>query len=224
MADRILTLRDLNRATLARQMLLAREKLSVPAAIERLVGLQAQLSSAPFVGLWTRLNDFRREDLARLIEDRTVVKATLMRGTLHTFTADDYCRFRSTLQPILTQGWSTLTKGRPLNFDLDKLLAAGHRFIDQEPRTFAEITSMVSALVPGHDPGPMRYAIRTHLPLVQVPVTGAWSYPNNPKFALAESWIGRSISPKDNLRQLVYRYLAAFGPASAVDMQTWLGA
>ena len=73
MADRILKLRELNRATLARQMLLERETLSAPAAIERLVGLQAQLASAPYVGLWTRLRDFRREDLAQEIENRKVV-------------------------------------------------------------------------------------------------------------------------------------------------------
>jgi hypothetical protein len=83
MSDRVLHLRELNRATLARQMLLEREALAVPAAIERLVGLQAQLALPPYVGLWTRLPDLKREDLARLIQNREVVKATLMRGTLH---------------------------------------------------------------------------------------------------------------------------------------------
>ena len=83
MPEQILTLRQLNRATLARQLLLERSEMSVPAAIERLVGLQAQQAQPPYVGLWTRLRDFKRDDLARLIEDRTVVKATLMRATLH---------------------------------------------------------------------------------------------------------------------------------------------
>ena len=94
MADRILGLRELNRATLARQMLLERQKLSIPAAIERLVGLQAQLPLPPYVALWTRLHEFRRSDFARLIENRIVIKATLMRATLHIFTAEDYLRFR----------------------------------------------------------------------------------------------------------------------------------
>ncbi|MBO0725604.1 MAG: winged helix DNA-binding domain-containing protein, partial [Blastocatellia bacterium] len=101
MADRILKLRELNRATLARQMLLGRETLSVPAAIERLVGLQAQLASAPYAGLWTRLRDFRREDLAREIENRKVIKATMMRATLHLCAAEDYLRFRTALKPVL---------------------------------------------------------------------------------------------------------------------------
>ena len=87
MTDRILTLRELNRATLSRQMLLERATISAPAAIERLVGMQAQLAVAPYVGLWTRLAGFQRDDLARPIEDHTVVKATLMRATLHLVTA-----------------------------------------------------------------------------------------------------------------------------------------
>ena len=224
MPDRILTLRELNRATLARQMLLAREKVSVPAAIERLVGLQAQVAVPPFVGLWTRLPDFRREDLARLIEDRTVIKATLLRATLHLFTADDYVRFRTTLQSMLSSAGGTIAKQRGVELDagkLDKLLGAARRYIGEKPRTFAEISDMVGELMPDLDVGAMRYSVRTHLPLVQVPITEGWSYSNRPEFTLAESWIGRPISTGDNLKELVLRYLAAFGPASVTDMQTW---
>jgi hypothetical protein len=223
MADRILRLAELNRATLARQMLLKRETLAVPVAIERLCGLQAQLASAPYVGLWTRLCDFGRDDLARLIEDRVVIKATLMRATLHLFTAEDYLRFRTTLQAVMAGAATAIAKRRDEDFDVDKVLKAARHFIGEKPRTFAEISHMVAKLMPDHDVGAMRYAVRTHLPLVQVPITGGWSYSNSPEFALAESWIGRPISPEDNLRELVFRYLAAFGPASVTDMQTWLG-
>jgi len=221
MADRILTLRELNRATLARQMLLTRESMPIPAAIERLVGLQAQLSSAPFVGLWTRLLDFRRKDLARLIETRTVVKATLMRATLHLFTAEDYVRFRATLQSMLSGAGAAISKQRGVDLDQDKLLAAARRYIEEKPRTFTEISDMVAELMPGQDVGAMRYSVRTRIPLVQVPIAGGWSYSNKPEFTLAEPWIGRPISTKDNLRELVFRYLAAFDPASVTDMQTW---
>lgn len=69
----------------------------------------------------------------------------------------------------------------------------------------------------------MRYTVRMFLPMVQVPITTGWSYPNKPEFTLAESWLGRPVSAKDNLRELVLRYLAAFGPASVTDAQTWLG-
>ncbi len=223
MSDRILNLRELNRATLSRQMLLERKTVSVCASIERLVGLQAQAASAPYIGLWTRLRDFRREDLARSIEDRSVIKATFIRGTLHLVTADDYVRYRATLQPMLTAGWAAIVKQRNASFGMDKLLAAGRDFIGVKPRTFADISAMLSGYLPDQDIGAMRYAVRTHLPLVQVPVKNGWSYPGNPQFALAEPWIGKPISHEIQLQELVKRYLAAFGPASATDMQTWSG-
>jgi hypothetical protein len=218
-----LTLRQLNRATLARQLLLERSTLAVPAAIERLVGLQAQLASAPYVGLWTRLRDFHREDLAKLIEHRIVVKATLMRGTLHLFTADDYVRFRTTLQPGLSAGWAALTKSRNVAFDLAELIQVARRYLDEQPRTFAEISEMLAQWKPDQDVGAMRYGVRMHLPLVQVPIPTGWSYSNKPEFTLAESWIGRARDAEDHLRELLLRYLAAFGPASVTDAQTWLG-
>src|SRR5262245_60501715 len=132
MADRILKLRELNRVTLARQMLLEREPIPIPVAIERLVGLQAQLASAPYVGLWTRLRDFQRDDLASLIENRKVIKATLMRATLHLCTADDYLRFRTTLQPVLTGAASAIAGRRGGDIDLDKVLKAARKFIGEK--------------------------------------------------------------------------------------------
>lgn len=223
MSDRILTLRELNRATLTRQLLLERETMPLPAVIERLAGLQAQLARAPYVGLWTRVRDLQRETLDHLIDNRMVIKATWVRATLHLCSADDYVRFRTTLQPMLTRAASTIGKGRSAKFDQNKLLEAAREYIGEKPRTFAEISEMVSILMPDQDVGALRYAIRMHLPLVQVPVTGGWSYSNQPEFTLADSWIGRSISSEDRLPELVFRYLAAFGPASVTDMQTWSG-
>lgn len=223
MPDRILTLRELNRATLDRQMLLERHSLPVPAAIERLAGMQAQLASAPFVGLWTRLKDFKREDLAAAVESKTVVKATMMRATLHLCSAEDYLRLRTTLQVILSGAGEAIAKQRGSDFDRDKLLASARKFISEKPRTFAEISEWALELLPDQDVGAMRYTIRTHLPLVQVPISGGWSYSGKPEFTLAESWIGRKISAKEDLKELARRYLAAFGPASANDMQTWSG-
>jgi hypothetical protein len=221
--DRVLTLRELNRATLARQMLLERETLSVPAAIERLVGLQAQLAVSPYIGLWTRLHDFSRDDLARLIEDRKVVKATLMRATLHLFTTEDYLLLRGALQPVLTAAWEAIVKQRGVEFDFDKVILAAREFIGEAPRTFAEISAMLTELLPDVDVGAMRYGVRTHLPLVQVPVKSGWSYPGNPKFTLAETWLSQPIPTENNFKMLVHRYLAAFGPAKVTDIQTWSG-
>jgi hypothetical protein len=223
MADRVLTLRDLNRATLDRQMLLAQADMPVLDALQRLAGLQAQQPSSPYIALWTRLQGFRRADLAGPIHDRTAVKATTLRATLHLGTAADYLRFRATLQPALTAGWSAIAKRRAATFDLSAVLDAATDFIAAQPRTFAAISALLAARWPDQDIGAMRYAVRTHLPLVQTPVTGGWSYPGNPKFALAEAWIGRPVASEDHLPELILRYLAAFGPAAATDMQTWSG-
>jgi hypothetical protein len=223
MPDRPLTLRDLNRATLARQMLLEREAISVPAAIERLVGLQAQLAISPYIGLWTRLQHFQREHLAHLIDNHTVIKATLMRSTLHLFTADDYLRFRATLQRVMTEAAESISRQRGQDFDVEQVLKTAREFIAEKPRSFAEISAVLSALLPDADVGAMRYTTRTHLPLIQVPNNSTWSYPGNPKFTLAESWINQPIPDDDHFRELVFRYLAAFGPATVTDIQTWSG-
>lgn len=223
MTERILTLQELNRATLARQMLLERDSIPVPAAIEKLVGLQAQLPVAPYVGLWTRLNDFKREHLAELIENRQVVKATLMRSTLHLVTTEDYLRLRATLQPVLTSAFEAVLKKRADGIDIPRLVEATREYLTEQPRTFAEISDMLSELMPDGDVGAMRYGVRTHLPLIQVPIEAGWSYPGNPKFTLAEAWLGKAIPDEENLKLLIFRYLAAFGPASVTDLQTWSG-
>jgi hypothetical protein len=226
MPERVLTLREINRATLSRQMLLERAAMSAPAAIERLVGLQAQQASSPYVGLWTRLPNFQRKDLAGPIHAREVVKTTLLRGTLHLCTAGDYIRFRPLLQPMLTEGWWAIAKKRNMTFEKEHVLEAAREFIAEAPRTFEAISKMLTELLPDQDVGAMRYAVRTHLPLVQVPVANGWSYPGNPEFTLADSWLGSPVPTdpqEDDLQEFVFRYLAAFGPATAADMQTWSG-
>src|SRR5262245_23316394 len=103
-----LTQRQLNRATLARQMLLQRASVSSVTAIERLVGMQTQEPRPPFIGLWTRLTDFDRQDLLRALQQRDIVRGTLMRGTLHVMSAADYASYRLALQPVLTRAMSAL--------------------------------------------------------------------------------------------------------------------
>ncbi|MEO8395125.1 MAG: winged helix DNA-binding domain-containing protein [Chloroflexota bacterium] len=223
MAERKLTLRELNRATLARQMLLAREPLPIPTVIERLGGLQAQMAQPPYVGLWTRITDFQRDDLAQLITNHQIVKATWIRATLHLLSAADYALFRATLQPVLEGASAEIAKRRGGDFDIPYVLTTARAFIAETPRTFAEITTMLEALLPDVDVGSMRYTVRTHVPMVQVPTSTTWSYPGNPQFTLADSWIGQSFSTEADFHALFFRYLAAFGPASATDMQTWSG-
>jgi hypothetical protein len=113
------------------------------------------------------LHDFSRADLARAIEDRTIVKATLMRATLHLCTADDYLRFRTTLQPMLSGARDAIVKQRGGQFDSKKLLTEARRYIGQKPCTFAEISEWVVKLMPDQDVGALRYTVRTQPTLVR---------------------------------------------------------
>jgi hypothetical protein len=226
MTIRTLTVRELNRTTLARQMLLEREAMSVPDALERLAGMQAQQAIGPYVGLWTRLRDFERDDLARLIEAREVVKATLMRGTLHIVTTADYLRFRGPLQVMLSDAQESIAGRRGADtLDIPAVIEAGRKFFAEGPHTFAELTDYLVAAFPEVDHGALRYTVRTYVPLVQVPNDYRWSYPGNAQFTLAESWLKQPIPDNGDggLPLMIRRYLAGFGPASVTDMQTWSG-
>ncbi len=204
-------------------MLLEREALPATAGIERLVGLQAQAQAAPFVGLWTRLRDFRRDDLAGAITARTAIKATTMRATLHLVSAADYPWLRATIQPALEKASGSIAKSRGVELEIEAILGEARRLIREKPRTFAEITAHFEALMPDTDIGSIRYTIRTQLPLVQVPTAGGWSYPGNPQFTLADGRLSGSVDAAADLPRLIRRYLAAFGPARVTDMQTWSG-
>ena len=221
--DRVLTLRELNRATLARQMLLDRQAIPVLDAVERLAGLQAQVTSPPYVGLWTRLRDFRREDLTRLMEERQVVRATLMRATLHLMTAEDYLLLRPALQPALTRSMNSIAGKRLDGLDVDRLVGAAREYFEREPHPFADLRPLLSELEPDRDPSALAYAVRTSLPLVQVPSGGVWGYSGKAPFTTAERWLGRALSGSEDPRRLVLKYLAAFGPAMVRDVQTWSG-
>lgn len=223
MTGRILTLRELNRATLARQMLLERESLPVPHVVKRLAGLQAQVTSPPYVGLWTRLEDFRAGDLTLALEKRRVVRAAMMRSTLHLVTAEDYLLLWSTIQPALVRALGAFFGKRGRELEIEKHVASSRMWLAQKPRNQGELRSLLSELEPGRDPAAMSYAVRSYLPMVQVPSGGRWGYSNRPAYALAEDWLGRQISESGDLRSLVFRYLAAFGPATVMDLQAWSG-
>lgn len=222
--QRVLTLRELNRALLARQMLLERADISILEAIERLVGLQAQTPNAPYIGLWTRLATFRRNDLVQLLEQREVVRATLMRSTLHLVTAKDYLLLRPALQPALTRALYAFfgKAGREIN--IEPLISTARAYIEEKPRAFTEIRAHLTALQSDTDPALMAYVVRTHLPLVQIPPGGVWNFAGSPAHDLAERWLGQPLATaEDGFRHLVLHYLAAFGPATVRDIQAWSG-
>lgn len=204
-------------------MLLRRETAAPLRALERLAGLQAQLARPPFVGLWTRLEGFQAEDLARLVRSRKAVRATLMRGTLHLVSTKDYLALRPALQPMLTRGMQAVLGDRVKGVDMDALLEVARECLGAGPRTFEGIRRVLGEAFPKGDERALGYAVRTHLPLVQVPTETRWGYPGAADFALAESWLGRPVPATGDPGALVRRYLAAFGPASVRDAEAWSG-
>ena len=217
-----LTRRQLNRATLARQLLLERHGQPPVDALERLCGLQAQEPSPPFTGLWSRVAGFRREDLHAALHAGAVVRATLMRGTLHLVSARDYAAFRAALGPAMAQAMKVLG-ARAEGLDLERILPVARALFAEQPRTFAEARAALADAFPGACDRGLGYAVRLHLPLVMVPTEDRWGYPSVARFALAERWVNEPLSDDGAPEPLVLRYLAAFGPASSADVQTWSG-
>ena len=222
-AHEVLSTRALNRATLARQLLLERSDASAIEAIQRLVGLQSQEVRPPFVGLWTRLQSFQQTDLTHLLLARKVVRATAMRGTLHVMTASDFLQFRSTLQPMLTAGMEAILKDRIEGLDRNRIVQQAHAFLGGGPATFEAIRAHLAKLNPAADMRALGYATRMLLPLVVVPSKSPWAFESVSAFATAESWLGRPIDGSPYLAEIVRRFLAAYGPASVVDAQAWSG-
>ncbi|MFN3432064.1 MAG: DNA glycosylase AlkZ-like family protein, partial [Candidatus Sericytochromatia bacterium] len=177
-----LSLRALNRATLARQLLLARSPLSPAEAVHRLFAMQAQLARPPFIGLWTRLEGFERQQLMQAVHARELVRATHLRATLHLMTAADYQATRATIQPVLDAGFQGILKsiqkqrgaGIP---DLAPLIEAARAAFEAQPRPFEPMRQALLAQFPDADDRAMGYAVRTQLPLVQVPTDAAWGWP-----------------------------------------------
>lgn len=219
-----ITTAGLNRALLARQLLLERHEGSVNQAIERLLGLQAQQARPPFVGLWSRVAGAElRQRLGLALSERRVVKATTMRGTLHLHSAEDYTVLRPALQPALTRGVQSVLRKRMEGLDLAALRDLGVRFFSERPATFKELRDHLEATRPGGDVRAMAYIIRTQVPLVQVPETSRWMFKPRCPFALAARFLDRPIPELAEPHGLVRRYLAAFGPATPADAAAWSG-
>jgi hypothetical protein len=231
MAADVLSLRALNRALLARQMLLAPAPLPpgadrgrrVVEMVEHLAGLQAQAPFPPYYGLWCRLAGFAPEDLAGLLVNRQVVRIALMRGTIHLVSARDCLLLRPLVQPVFDRALATLFGKDRAGIDVAALAGAGRALVEAEPRTFSELGALLSGRWPGHSPGALAQGVRALVPLVQVPPRAVWGRAGQARHTSAEAWLGRPLHPAPAAGVLVRRYLAAFGPATVADAQAWSG-
>ncbi|MEO5877893.1 MAG: winged helix DNA-binding domain-containing protein [Streptosporangiaceae bacterium] len=218
----VLTRRALNRATLSRQLLLVRSPMTAYQAVSHLVGMQAQAPNPPYVGLWTRLRDFGHADLTELMVSRAVVRIGVMRGTIHLVTDEDCLGLRPLVQPVLDRWFASSYAKRLPGVDHAELAAAARTLVEEQPRTFAELGGLLGELWPDVDAEALAQAGRAMLPLVQVPPRGLWGQSGQASHTTAEQWLGRPLAEPDP-DGVVVRYLAAYGPATVKDIQTWCG-
>ena len=217
MSERVLTARELNRALLARQLLLKRSSLSVPRLLEQIGGIQAQYAPSSYVRLWTNLKRFKMADLDRLLEQRKVVQGTLMRSTIHLVSAADYWPIAEGIGPSRQEWWHR-TWGKEFSREeidgiavrLDKLLAGRvwpRKELDQQMRSHS--TTVWSG---------------AWVALIRVPPSGTWKRRRADLFQRAAEWIGPSTADeRAGMQLLLRRYLGGFGPARLADAANWAG-
>ena len=220
-----LSQRALNRATLDRQLLLRRHPLPARQAVRHLAGLQAQAPLAPHVGLWTRLSRFTLDDLSALLTERKVVRAPIMRATVHAVDAADFLAFRPLFSSLMAAGLRANYARGLTGVDLDALTEQASELMAERPLTRAQLAKALSARWPDADPMSLAYAVTYMVPVVQVPPRGLWGKSAQATWTTASSWLSDpgEPPPASAVEELVLRYLAAFGPASVADAQTWSG-
>ena len=225
MVAAVLSPRALNRALLARQLLLRREPMSATRALARIAGIQSQVPTSGYVGLWTRVDGFVHDELASLITRRRAVRIALMRNTVHLVTAADALAWRPVVQPVFDRA---MLPGSPwgkrlAGIDGAAVAEAGRELLEHEPLTMAQIDERLSERWPGIPDQALGQAVRNLLALVQVPPRGVWGQGGLARCQTLETWAGEPMSDDNAPDELVLRYLAAFGPATVMDVQAWSG-
>jgi hypothetical protein len=211
----MMTRRGLNRATLARQLLLD--------AIEQLAGMQAQAPLAPYVGLWSRLAGFRAADLTALIAERAAVRAQLMRNTVHLVSVRDCLAWYRHFTSVHARDFAAHFGNRATGVDQTELLSLARTILGERPRRRSELGRALAKRWPDANPAVLAYMATHHLELVQVPPRGLWGQSGPTEWSTIESFVGRSPDPEPSAEELVHRYLAAYGPATVADVQRWSG-
>ncbi len=217
--------RSLNRTTLDRQHLLARSRHSSLELITHLIGMQAQVPSDPYIGLWSRIAEFDPHSVSRLYESRDILRMVVMRGTIHLLSADDAVATRTYAQEVLEQEIRSHREYKEhLNgVDFTPVIAFITPLLTQDARTPTELRTLLQEKFPEFNPAALALVCRNRLPLVQIPPRGLWQESGGLRLITLQSWIGRDCSPisDSGSQELVLRYLAAFGPASPRDVVAW---
>jgi hypothetical protein len=219
-AERVLSERDLNRALLARQLLLERAPLGLPKALERMGTLQAQYAPSMYIGLWSRVEGFEREALTRALERRSVVQGTLMRATIHLVSKSDYWPIALAIRDARRKAWADYRgkyDARVPAAAASKLRTALQRESPLGRKTVHELLGSDSVITNG---------VNMWLDLVRVPPSGTWERRRADLYAAAEDWIGpppRSVTPEAGTELLVKRYLGGYGPARAREIADFAG-
>ena len=193
------------------------------AAVEKLVGLQAQNPLDPYLALWSRLAGFNTDALGRLVTDRSLVRITVMRGTIHLLTAEDALWLRPLTQPVLTAELSRHRDFAPAlaGVDLDPILAFARPLLSVRPLSGPQLRAALVERFPDLDPAALAYACRCLLPLVQAPPRGVWGKTRQAEVTTLDSWVGKPLDPAPSRTAMWLRYLGAFGPASVADIANW---
>lgn len=207
---------QLNRAVLARQLLLERHELDLPEALERVAGLQDQYAPSGYIGVWSRLAGFERAQLTEALEHRTVVQATLMRATIHLVSARDFHAMSAAIRDGRRQWWLRTTKA-----DVQKVDAAARRVCDllsSGPRRRDDVIAEL-------DLDAEEWAgVGMVIDLIRVPPSGTWERRRADLYAVADDWLGSAeVDPDAGLDLIVRRYLGAFGPATPAEIGNWAG-
>lgn len=216
-----LSTRELNRALLARQQLLARKRLSVTKTIYNVGGLQTQEPKDATVALWSRISGFSPKKLRAATEKREIVRGSHLRCTIHTITAQDFIDYRLTMSSLIerdAKNWSD----RYVGLDVPKVRKATMQLLsDDTPRTARQIGEELQEQFPNVNREGLSHCARFHVPMVMTPTDDRWGYSRPPKLMLAERFLGERLRPQEAKAQLLLRGIAAIGPASFADLRTW---
>lgn len=227
MTERTLTLRELNRTHLQRQHLLERSSMSTGDMLRAIVGVQAQEVKDPYLALWSRLEEFEHEHLANMLLDRSAVRASLMRGTIHLVTSDDYLALFPITYQLHLRAVHSVSAARLVPKEHHaEITTVARDLLMSDSLTAMEIGNALAGHWPQFEPRSLSQVVRFLLPLIQVPPRGVWGAGNHgrPAWTMPNGWLNTEVPEQTGPpHNMIRRYLQAFGPASLPDITAWSG-